>query len=136
VKQSREQMNKFYAERIPMNYSRIATRIGELEVNSGVRLTRVLYTQGAPTGDLTEISLDCGVSGEYPQIMRFVNGLERDRTFFVIKSMTLAGQQGGLVNLRLSVRTWLRAADAASSGLPTKPQEPVATPAVAGQEGQ
>jgi len=136
VVQSREQMNEFYAKRIPMNYSSIASRIGVLEVSSGVRLTRVLYTQGAPTGDLTEISLDCGVSGEYPQIMRFVNGLERDRTFFVIKSMALAGQQGGLVNLRLSVRTWMRAADAANSGLPRTPQEPVAAPAAVGREGQ
>jgi hypothetical protein len=32
--------------------------------------------------------------------------------------MSLAGQQGGLVNLRLRVSTWLRPADAAASGLP------------------
>ena len=47
------------------------------------------------SGDLTEISMDAGISGEYPQIMRFVNGLERDQTFFVIRAMALTGQQGG-----------------------------------------
>ena len=56
--------------------------------------------------------MDAGISGEYPQIMRFVNGLERDQTFFVIRTMALTGQQGGLVNLRLRVSTWLRPADA------------------------
>jgi type IV pilus assembly protein PilO len=116
VAQSRTAMKQFYAQRIPQNYSSVLTRIGELEVKSGVRLSRVLYTQGAPSGDLTEISLDAGVSGEYPQIMRFINGLERDQNFFIVRAMNLTGQQGGLVNLRLRVSTWLRAADAINIG--------------------
>lgn len=136
VAESREQMKAFYAKRIPANYSLIATRVGQLEVSSGVRLSRMLYTQGAPSGDLTEISLDAGVSGTYPQIMKFVNGLERDQTFFVVRAMTLTGQQGGLVNLRIKVSTWLRAADAAQSGLPTTPSEPAAADATASREGQ
>jgi type IV pilus assembly protein PilO len=135
VASSRTEMKAFYAKRIPPNYSVIATRVGELEVGSGVRLTHMLYTQGAPSGDLTEISLDAGVSGTYPQIMKFVNGLERDQTFFVVRAMTLTGQQGGLVNLRIKVSTWLRAADAAQSGLPKTPSEPAPAAAPA-QEGQ
>jgi len=138
VVESREQMKQFYAKRIPANYSSIASRIGDLEVKSGVRLSRVLYTQGAPTGDLTEISMDAGISGEYPQIMRFVNGMERDQTFFVIRAMGLTGQQGGMVNLRLRVSTWMRAADAANSGLPQTESTPTGSdnaPA-SGREGQ
>jgi type IV pilus assembly protein PilO len=119
VAESRVQMQDFYAKRIPANYSSIATRIGELEVKSGVRLSRVQYSQGLPGVDLTEISMDAGISGDYRQIMHFVNSLERDQTFFVIRAMALAGQQGGLVNLRLRVSSWMRPADAAASGLPT-----------------
>jgi hypothetical protein len=133
---SRAQMQAFYQKRIPANYSSIASRIGDLEVKSGVRLSRVLYSQGAPSGDLTEISMDAGISGDYPQIMRFVNGLERDRTFFVIRAMALTGQQGGMVNLRLRVSTWLRAADAVNSGLPQSGSEPAAASPVPGQEGE
>jgi Tfp pilus assembly protein PilO len=132
VAEAREQMKAFYAQRIPASYSGIATHVGTLEVGSGVRLTRLLYTQGAPTGDLTEISLD--VSGSYPQIMKFVNGLERDQDFFVVRAMTLTGQQGGLVNLRIKLSTWLRAADV-PSGLPETPAEPAAT-ATPNGEGQ
>ncbi len=109
VEESRSQMQTFYAKRIPPNYSSFATRIGELQVKSGVRLSRMQYTQGAPGSDLTEVSLDAGISGSYPDIMRFVNSLERDQTFFVVRAMQLAGQQGGLVNLRLRVSTWLQA---------------------------
>jgi type IV pilus assembly protein PilO len=124
---SRTEMRGFYAKRIPQNYSSILTRIGDLEVKSGVRLSRVLYTQGTPTGDLTEISMDAGVSGEYSQIMHFVNGLERDQTFFIVRAMALTGQQGGLVNLRLRVSTWLRTADAANLGLPPTGSAPPVT---------
>ena len=122
VKESRSQMLAFYDKRIPANYSTISARIGYLEVASGVRLTRVQYTQGLPGPDLTEITMEAGISGEYSQIMRFVNSLERDQTFFVIRTMALTGQQGGLVNLRLNVSTWLRRADAEASGLPPTPK--------------
>jgi len=104
-------------------------------VRSGVRLTRVQYTQGLAGPELTEISMDAGISGDYPEIMRFVNSLERDQTFFVIRAMALTGQQGGLVNLRLRVSTWLRPADAAASGLPSTP-EAGETPADGGKEGE
>ena len=55
--------------------------------------------------------------------MHFINGLERDQTFFVIRAMALTGQQGGMVNLRLRVSTWLRPSDV-PSGLPPTPTEP------------
>lgn len=132
VSLTRDQIRNFYAKRIPANYSSIATEIGDLEVKSGVRLSRVIYTQGLPGSELTEISMDAGISGDYPQIMRFVNSLERDKTFFVIRAMALTGQQGGLVNLRLRVSTWMRPADAAASGLP----QTDANAEASGQEGK
>lgn len=128
VSDSRKEMLAFYAKRIPPNYSTFASRIGDLGVKTGVRLTRVAYAQGKPIGDLTEISMEAGVSGEYPQIMHFINGLERDQTFFVVRAMTLTGQQGGMVNLRLRVSTWLRSADAEASGIPTAHSEPETNP--------
>jgi type IV pilus assembly protein PilO len=120
VEETRAQMQSFYGKRIPPSYSTVSGRLGELEVASGVRLSRVQYTQGISGPDLTEISVDTTISGDYPQIMRFINSLERDQTFFLIRAMALAGQQGGQVNLRLAFSTWMRRADAAASGLPTQ----------------
>jgi hypothetical protein len=134
---TRDRIGKFYADRIPASYSLLATRIVELETHTGARLSRISYTQGPPGIDLTEISMDASISGDYPQIMRFVNGLERDQLFFVIRAMSLNGQQGGQANLRLRVSTWLRSADAAASGLPmTRPagEASSASPAT-GREG-
>ena len=141
VDESRSQIHDFYDKRIPPNYSSIATRVGELQVKSGVRLSRLQYTQGTPVSDLTEISMYSGISGTYPQIMHFINSLERDQTFFVIRAMALTGQQGGLVNLRLVVSTWLRPADAAASGLPPTPEADTSAPVppaagASGKEGE
>ena len=46
VDETRDQIKAFYAERIPANYSSIATRIGDLQVKSGVRLSRVRLYPG------------------------------------------------------------------------------------------
>jgi Tfp pilus assembly protein PilO len=135
VEKTREQLDDFYQRRIPPNYSSIEARIMELYVGSGVRLTRVQYTQGAPGFALTEISLDASISGNYPAIMRFINGLERDPMFFIIRSMSLTGQQGGLVNLRLRVSTWLRPADVPID-LPLTPPENAPPPSAPGKEGE
>ena len=135
VVESRKQIQDFYAQRIPANYSSIAVQVGELSIKSGVHISGLQYTQGATTGDLTEISLDARISGEYQQIMRFVNGLERSNMFFVVRAMAFTGQQGGLVNLRLRVSTWLRPSDV-PSGLPPTPPEPPDTAAPVAQEGE
>ena len=123
VAKTREELHEFFQKRIPPSYSTISSHFVDLAVQSGVHLSRVQYSQGPPGPDLTEISMDAGISGEYPQIMRFINSLERDQTFFVIRAMSLSGEQGGLVNLRLAASTWLRPADAAASGLPSTPQK-------------
>lgn len=135
VVDSRKQIQQFYAERIPANYSSIAVQVGDLAVKSGVHISGMQYTQGSTTGDLTEISLDARIGGEYQQIMHFVNGLERSHTFFVIRAMSFTGQQGGMVNLRLRLSTWLRPSDV-PSGLPPTPAEPPANALPAPQEGE
>lgn len=123
VEKTRKQVADFYQKRIPPNYSSIDARINELQVASGVRITRVQYTQGEQGPGLTEITMDASISGDYSAIMKFVNSIERDPMFFIVRAMALTSQQGGLVNLRLRVSTWLRPADAAASGLPATPTD-------------
>jgi type IV pilus assembly protein PilO len=141
VELSRKQIDTFYEKRVPPSYSAILEQLGQLQSKSGVRLARGGYTQAPGSGDLTEIRMDFGLSGDYTAIMRFINGLECSRTFFIIRAMNLAGQQGGMVNLRLQVSTWLRPEDAAASGLPlvgapgSAPSEPAPVENNANGEG-
>ena len=81
-----------------------------------------------------QVAVGVGITGDYPAIMRFINSIERDQTFFIIRAMAFTGQQGGMVNLRLQLSTWLRPADAAASGLPSTP--PPGTVPAGGKEGE
>lgn len=112
-----KEIEAFYAQRIPARYSLIVKRLGELEAQSGVSLSHVGYSQRTSGALLTEVSIDSTVSAGYPQMMQFVNGLERDQTFFVIRSMTFQGQQDGQVSLQLRISTWLRPTNGTATGL-------------------
>ena len=123
------QSDKFYLERLPVSYSEIAGQLGVLKTKSNVRLSRVNYTQPAPTSSngkkategpggttvpsngkdqLTEVLMDASLTGDYRSLVQFINGLERDKVFFLINGITLTGQQTGQVSLRIRIATFLR----------------------------
>ncbi|HVW78414.1 MAG TPA: hypothetical protein VHB45_12430 [Alloacidobacterium sp.] len=117
VEQARKDADKFYDKRIAPNYSTMAGELGSLTGKNNVRLTRAQYTPTPAINGLTEVRIDASLSGEYTALMHFINDIERDKNhvFFTINTLTLSGQQGGLVNLRLRMTTYLRS----SSDLPT-----------------
>ena len=112
LQQANVSADKFYHERLPVSYSEVAGELGVLKNKTGVRLTRVQYAQkpvsGDAAGQLTEVNMDASLSGDYRPLVEVINGLERDKVFFVIEAVTLTGQQTGQVNLRLHVTTYLR----------------------------
>jgi hypothetical protein len=116
VDQARTDADHFYEKRFAANNSSMLGELGALTRKNNVRLTRAQYTFSPAIGTLTEVRIDASLSGEYTQLMHFINDLERDKdhVFFFINTLTLSGQQGGLVNLRLRVTTYLRSSD----GLP------------------
>jgi hypothetical protein len=104
--------DKFYQQRLPARVSDVLAELGSLTHKQGVRLIRSQDTYvpalaGSP-GELTEMRIDAGLSGDYRPLVQLINALERDKLFFLIDSVTLTGQQSGTVNLRLRLRTYLR----------------------------
>jgi type IV pilus assembly protein PilO len=108
---SRTQADGLYTARFPNAYSTISATIHDLETKNSVRLTSLAYTPTPALPGLAELRMDASLSGEYAPLMHFINGLERSKTFFLINGLTLTGSQGGLVNLRLKLTTYLHAAD-------------------------
>ncbi|HEX4006114.1 MAG TPA: hypothetical protein VHX60_08065 [Acidobacteriaceae bacterium] len=105
-----EEAQKFYTARIAPNYSTMVAQLDGAAEKDNVRLARSGYAQEAAIPGLTGVRIDANLSGQYTDMMHFINDLERDRdhVFFILDGVTLTGQQGGLVNLRLKLRTWLR----------------------------
>ena len=106
--------DKFSDRRLPFAYSQVAGELGALAKKQGVKLTRVQYAEPVAVlegsaGALTEVRMDASLSGDYRPLVTFINGLERNKTFFLITGVTLTGQQSGTVNLRVRLTTYLRA---------------------------
>lgn len=99
----------FYDQRIAPNYSTILAQLGAVATKNSVRLSRAAYAEKPASGGLTELQIDAGLIGQYSNLMRFINGIERDQdhVFFIIDDVTLNGQTGGLVNLRLRMTTYI-----------------------------
>ncbi len=115
---SKSEAQTFFTARVPANDSTVIAELGELAAQNHVRLSRAQYTPVPAVQGLIELRVDASMSGEYDPIMHFINDVERDKNhaFFIIRSVTLTGQQSGTVNLRLRLTTYMRA-DAASAAV-------------------
>ena len=58
---------------------------------------------------LRPVEIQADFSGDYLQLVRFINALERDPLFFIIDSVELGGEQGGVVKLQLKLETYQKA---------------------------
>jgi len=115
IEQAKLDQEAFYDKRFPANDSEVLTELGALAVKNNVLLARGQYAHRKPQQGLVELDMEASLSGDYAPIVRFINGLERDRLFFLIDGVALNGQQSGVVSLRMRLTTFLRA-DTASPG--------------------
>lgn len=120
-----EDARNFFDERIAANYSTIEAALSSAATRDHVLYSRATYAPAPAIDGLTEVRIDAGLSGEYSALMHFINDMERDRdhVFFIIDGVTFTGQQGGLVNLRLRLTTYMRAG---ATDLPPAPQQTAA----------
>ena len=123
---SRTQAGSFAAARIPTTESAVLAELGALCGRDHVRLSRAAYPAAPVLPGLVEMRIDANVTGGYQPIMHFINDLERDKNhaFFLIRSITLSGQQGGEVNLRVRMTTYLRTDAANAAALQTSSAQP------------
>jgi len=106
---AQEQIATFYRERFPSGYSQISAELGKLAGNSGVRISQGSYeTLPAELPGLERVRVEAALDGEYVEIVKFVNALERSKMFFIVESVTLGQEQGGRVRLQLRLESYRR----------------------------
>jgi type IV pilus assembly protein PilO len=107
---ARKQIEQFYAERLPAQDSAISTDLGKVAAQAGVRIASIKYTMKDPLPvGVRRLEIDADLAGDYLQLVRFTNALERDQLFFLVDSVVLGGAQGGMVKLQLKLETYLKA---------------------------
>jgi type IV pilus assembly protein PilO len=102
VDTANRQIADFYKKRFPAQDSQIPSQLGKLALANGVTIEQVKYkVDEAEIGRLEPIEMDANLSGNYVSLAKFVNALERDDMFFIINTITLAGEQNGPIMLQM-----------------------------------
>jgi hypothetical protein len=102
-----QQIGGFYKDRFPDHDSEISDEIGKLASENGVKILQAKYRREdtEPVG-LQPVEVEAELEGDYLQLVRFVNALERSKLFFVVDSVTLGGEQNGPVKLGMKLETY------------------------------
>jgi len=104
-----KQIDQFYAQRLPAQDSAISADLGKAASQTGVRIVSIKYTikDPLPVG-VRRLEIEADLAGDYLQLVRCINALERDQLFFLVDSVGLGGEQGGVVKLQLKLETYLK----------------------------
>lgn len=106
---AREEIDDFYKERIPAQDSAIFGEIGKVAAQNGVKVDQAKSKVDDPEPiGLRAVNVEVDLSGNYLQLVKFVNALERDKMFFILDSVTLGAEQTGTVKLQLKLETYLK----------------------------
>ncbi len=74
-----------------------------------MRVAGVKYAvKDAPIDGLQRVEIEANFSGDYLQLVRFINALERNKLFFLVNGVQLGSEQNGVVALQIKVETYLR----------------------------
>jgi type IV pilus assembly protein PilO len=106
---AQQQIQDFYKQRFPSQDSEISDSLGKLANETGVKIGTFKYSMKDPEElGLQRVEIEADLAGDYLQLVRFINSLERAPTFFLVDSVELGGEQGGVVRLQMKMETYLR----------------------------
>ncbi|MGH9512119.1 MAG: hypothetical protein ACRD2U_08270 [Terriglobales bacterium] len=114
---ARQQIDDFYQGRLTSEDSEISAELERVASGSGVKVDGVKYAQDqserasdleqrAEAVGLHRVVVEADLTGDYLQLVRFINALERNKLFFIVDSVELGGQQGGAVKLAMRLETY------------------------------
>ena len=120
----RKGFDQFEASLIPASrgYSSLASEIGSIAAKAGVKVDEVHFRQKeVPTRGLSEVEIESTVSGDYANVVRFLNGLQRSQNVYAVESLALApgdssaqntsgANTTGAIRVNLHMRTYFRIA--------------------------
>jgi hypothetical protein len=106
---AKDEIGDFYKGRFAATDSDLANELGKLASQNGVRIQAVRYKQEEPEGTgIVPVDIEGNFSGDYLQLVRFINTLERSKLFFTVDGVELAGESAGPVRLQITMHSFLR----------------------------
>ena len=103
------QIGGFYKDRFAAKDSDLLNELGKLAPENGVRMQQAKYKEeDAEASGVIPVEIEGSFSGDYLQLVRFINTLERSKMFFDVDSVDLAGESAGPVKLQITIHSYLR----------------------------
>ena len=99
----------FIQNRLPSRYSDVVEELGKLAKANHISITAVSYTtEPGKLNGLDSLQMHAGLAGQYVDLVRFINSVERNKMFFIIDTISLTGQKSTEVRLDVKLDTYLR----------------------------
>ena len=98
---AKDQIGGFYKDRFAAKDSELLGELGKLASENGVHQQQANYKEEDPEiSGVVPVAIEGSFSGDYLQLVRFINTLERSKMFFEVDSVDLAGESTGAVKLK------------------------------------
>jgi Tfp pilus assembly protein PilO len=106
---AKDQIGGFYKGRFAAKDSDLLSELGKLATENGVRIQQARYKEEeAESSGVIPVEIVESFSGDYLQLVRFINTLERSKMFFEVDGVELAGESSGPVKLQITMHSYLR----------------------------
>jgi hypothetical protein len=106
---AKKQIGGFYHDRFAAQDSDLLNELGKLAAANGVHMQQAKYKEeDTEISGVIPVDIEGSFSGDYLQLVRFINALERSKLFFAVDSVDLAGESTGQVKLEITMHSYLR----------------------------
>ena len=106
---AKTQIPEFYSERFAKRNSDIADEVGKMASQNGIKILQAKYKQEDPeTSGIVPIEIEANFAGDYLQLVRFINSLERSKLFITVDGVDLANEGTGPVKLQITMHSYMR----------------------------
>jgi len=106
---AKDQIGGFYKDRFAAKDSDLLNDLGKLASENRIRIQQAKYKEeDAESSGVIPFEIEGSFSGDYLQLVRFINALERSELFFAVDSVDLAGESAGPVRLQITMHSYLR----------------------------
>lgn len=106
-------LDAFARERLwgeTVGYSRVLAELTETAEKASVRIGRVDYRANSlkERPEILRVDMGTSIAGSYPNLLRFLYGLEQSPRFYLIRELTVGETIGGQMRLNMTVVTYFR----------------------------
>ena len=107
-----KEADDFYKDQLPPvagGYSVVIADLSEIATKAGLRTTSVAFhDHDLKARGVVDVDIEENVEGDYGAVLKFIQGIERSKNFYLLNSLGLDNAQTGQLRLSLQLHTYFR----------------------------